>query len=398
MMITPAQSTTRGPLRRTLVIALAAVTLAALTACAGPSSPSPVVTHHPVAQPTSPGPVQAAAPTPPGHVTCAALASLAAVRAAVGATDVDLLPFSEDAMQIPDVGMLAVPQDGGLSCIWQDAGAQADLNIDLIPNATAQLAAAAPTLAETDQDLVLVPASSVPVYGDRSWTHCLDANLLDPGNCQFDIQVGSYWIEVYGKYFPAIGSSSSASAVNALLDGIVIEVRGLPRAPTVWQPPTESASFPTTCDAAGPLATLRTDFGDPALAADSLDATVATEANATPSGVAAAVTNSLDCDWQGDVDSVSVVLQPGSSWAWTATAGPTDAAEAGFTRVPGIGSSAWVSCVQVTDSVDPTEFSCYLIVLVGHSWLELNAQASGLTQAEMVAAGRDISTTPVFAS
>jgi hypothetical protein len=388
-MIKPTQPMTGRPVARSIAVALAVVTLAALTACASPSSPSSVVTHPPVAHPTSPVHAQPVAPTPPGHVTCAALASLSAVQAAVTSTATVVAPYTDSGLyegEGPNLSAMDVSQAGGLNCLWQDPQQQFTLQVEVLPNAAAAIATAEPYLAQIDDGTGILHISGVPVYGDQSWTHCLNYDDPSYGECDFEIRVGNYWISISEENQNLGDPYPPAPAEVALINGIVAEVRGLPSRPTTWRPPAESFSLPTTCSGVIPLDTLNSDLGESGL---TLDPPADPGQGYSIDDAAAAAVGALDCSWSGSGGaSASFDLVPGSAWAWTAAAGPAGAAADGYSPVAGIGTAAWEKCSSETD---PVINDCDALIMVGHSWFEAYSDTNGpLAQPAMTTLVRDI--------
>ena len=354
-MIKPTQHTTGRSVVRSLAVALAAVSLAALTACASPS-PSPVITHQPVAHPTSPIPRQAAAPTQILGGDCTRLVPLPAIQAALASTAVvaQSVPSPEEYFNL-----LPLPTAGGLHCSWQDTTGGNLLDVELLPNATAVLAADASSLASSNN-------SGLPTVGDQSWSSCVAPSVTD-GECRFNIRVGSYWLSVDEAIDNRPRPVSLSAAEVTMFGDIVATVRGLPAQPR-WTAPTDSLILPTSCTGAVSLASVRGAFADATL----------TLSDGTDDGedidhAANTITRSVECDWISASPTtgadVSFEIIPGSAWAWSAATGPTvDPEEVAWSHQPGLGTTAWGGCVGGDDGSG----TCTLDVLARNTWFEID--------------------------
>jgi hypothetical protein len=359
-MIKPTQHTTGRSVARSLAVALAAVTLAALTACASPS-PSPVVTHQPVAHPTSPIPRQAAAPTQILGGDCTRLVPLPAVQAALASTGVtaQAVPSPEDYFNL-----LPLPTAGGLHCSWQDPESSNLLDVEILPNATAVLAADASALSSSN-------TSGLPTVGDESWSSCVAPPVMD-GECRFNVRVGTYWLSVDEAINNRPQPVSLSAAERTMFDDIVATVRSLPAQPR-WVPATDSLTLPTSCAGAASLASVRSAIADPTL----------TLADGVSDGddidhAATAVTHSVECEWDNAAGSTEVSFEiiPGSLWAWSAAGPSADLREsAQLTLQPGLGTTAWGGC----NGNDDGSGNCTLDVLARNTWFEIGeGYGSGL--------------------
>jgi hypothetical protein len=357
-MIKPAKPTTGYPVTRSIAVALAAVTLAALTACAGPSSPSPVVTHQPVAHPTSPVPRQAAAPTQILDGDCTRLVPLSAIEAALMSTDVapQTVPSPQEYFNL-----LPLPTAGGLHCSWQDTIGNNLLDVEVLPNATAVLAAAdASTLGSAS-------GSGLPTIGDQSWSSCVAPPITD-GECRFNVRVGSYWLGIDEAIDNRPQPVSLSATEQTMFGDIVATIRSLPAQPR-WIAPTDSLRLPTSCAEATPLASVRAAFADPTLTLSDGPA----DGEALDHG-AVAVTLSVDCDWISSSGNIEVDFEiiPGSTWAWSATAAPVAAPETvTLSHQPGLGTTAWGAC----GAAEEGSGTCTLDVLARNTWFVISEGA-----------------------
>jgi hypothetical protein len=355
-------TTSRRGTRRSRILGLsvgvsvAVITL--LSSCAAPSPSSPAVTHNPPAHATA-QPQPASPPQLLGG-DCAGLATLPVIQAAVGSTSVAAV--AADSSGEPPAGSLesvASRQTGALYCGWADPSQAHNLNVEVIPNATAAFAAEAAALNAAGDATGSHHVTGVPTYGDESWSQCYGETESPDGTCEFTIKVGSYWLSINEQNTDLHQPYPQSAAEKTLLNDLVASVRVLP-AFRVWTPSTRLPSLPTTCDAALPVATVRSATGD---------STIATEPDGfTVDDVPWVLTHSLSCVW-GSATGIDLFFSivPGSAWAGNPT--PT---VSGTTPQTGLGDQALGGCVS-SDGQD----ACDLLVKSGSTWFELTDNGSG---------------------
>jgi hypothetical protein len=348
---------------RLLTVLLSAAVIAVLAGCAPATHAAPTATRSASARPTPTVEPQSATPTPLLGGDCSKLIPIDDVVSATVVPTVALVP----ARPLNDLYQLPIRQAGGLECEWSGPGITADLDVSVLPNARAILDAQAARLdAGDDTKKNEAHVANVPVFGDRSWTDCISLGEDPSDGCWFDIQVGTFWIEVDQVYGGSFTPYPQASGVTTLLTHLVDKVRSLTPS-RAWKPDIGALSLPTTCGATLSLATVRSVTGGPDLTQPAETGTF----NALLDG-AFTSTGSLFCQWLADSDGApvagfSLVMVPGSAWAWSAMAGPPAAvAPYPLAAQTGLGSAAFGGCR--TDSLSS---ECDLFVLADHTWFEL---------------------------
>lgn len=341
------------PLVATLV-AVSALALAALTGCA-PASTNGAPPSHTAAPTAKP----VARLTTPGGATCNDLASLTVVQSALGSTAVVAISDPTNLYQMnPDLLLLATPLAGGIDCLWQNPTLDYTASIEVLPNATNALSAAQTQLASTDDS---ASQPGIPKYGQQSWTHC--DPTTDQNACQFDIAIGSYWVEIVVANAIQRSDYPESSGVQAFINQVVKAVGALPKAPVTWRPPVESYAVPTGCGSVISDAIAQKDLGT------SLTAVPPSEFVFSPLVLAARSAAKTTACWWSDssgATTVEYVFMPGSEAVWSST-DPTDISSSGFTMLTGVGTSGWQQC-----QIPGGDNECTAFVLDGHSWIELD--------------------------
>ncbi|HEX4443095.1 MAG TPA: hypothetical protein VHZ81_05950 [Galbitalea sp.] len=336
---------------------IAVITL--LSACAAPT-PSPIVTHHPPAHATGQSQPQPATPPQLLGGDCTGLASLSVIQAGVGSTAVAAAPAESSGE--PPTGSLewiAARQAGALFCGWADPTEAHNLNVQIIPNASAAFTADTTALNAASDATGAHHVSGVPTYGDASWSQCEGETESPDGTCEFDIKVGSYWLSVNEQNTAHLQPYPESAAEKTMLNDLVNSARALP-AFRVWAPSTRTPSLPTTCDGALPLATVRTATGNGSEAASPDGFTI--------DDVPWILTHSLSCTWSSPTGvDLFFTIVPGSAWGDAPT--PT---VSGTTTQPGLGAQASGGCVS-SDGQD----ACDLLVRSGNTWFELTDNGTG---------------------
>lgn len=380
-------------LRIASVVTVAAAVIAVLAGCAPASSgptgkltkpSSPIHVAAPPTPTSTPSPSAPATPPNLVGVTCANLIPLATVKSLLVGTGVSPQPYEGNYYEIDqaqNIDRVALDQDGGLGCYWSNFETTAQLEVRVIPNASTAFAAAAPALTATD-DVAEHLVSSAPTWGDKSYTDCGDKNFSGAA-CQFDILVGSYWINinenrdkfVTGPAYPEDAGQKAAVAA------IVASVKALPAPAAAWVPPAAASKIPTSCGDFISNATAKA-----AISASSVSLRQGPIDIADPWNKAVyAATGALDCEWNafkgGGMSDVEIAVQPGSSWAWSTTSQPVhDKASFPYAPISGIGDAAMGACNTGLGE-------CQLYAEVDKSWflVELNDDHPSLSTAETVA-------------
>jgi hypothetical protein len=334
----------------------------------------------------SPTPTVSEPATPPMlvGVTCANLIPLATVKSllvasGVGPQQYEGLYYEVDGND--NIATIALQQDGGLGCTWSDSLGDAQLMVRVIPNAAAAFAAASTALTATD-DVAEHLVSSVPTWGDKSYTDCGDKNFSGQA-CDFDILVGSFWVNINenrDKYVTGPAYPEDATQLAAVA-AIVASVKALPAPAAAWIPPTDASKIPTSCAGLLSSADARSAISEPSvtLVSGLVDDDVPWDQ------AVFAATGALDCEWwsevNGDMADVEVAVLPGSSWAWSTTMKPVhDPVHFPLNPITGIADSAMGTC-------NASLGQCDLYFEVDKSWflVELNDDHPTLTDAESVA-------------
>jgi hypothetical protein len=352
--------------------AAAFLTVAALTGCTGPSHPSGAISPLPRPHLTS---APAPAPTAAGTAStfCDRIVQLTAVRAALTSTAVTAQPYYlSDEDESPRLSHTAVPLLGGVQCLWQDRSVDPTyrLNIEVLPNASAAFVADSASLESADDGHGDVSLPNIPLYGDASYTQCL--NIDDPwyGDCAFNIRVGNYWVVVDTLNHDLAAPYPESSAVAALLNSIISFVRSLPANPVPPHPTAESLTLPTSCDRVLPLASLRTAVGEPTLVDTPWEGPGAYRGGLDDAASTAA--HELSCFWIADDGRLlSIDLIPGSAVAWGTGPAPSGTAETGLTALSGLGRAAYQRC-----TTDASNSQCQADVLVANTWFQLTEDNS----------------------
>lgn len=347
-----------GQFRGTAVL-LSITLVAVLAGCAPAVHPAPSATSPATTHPTPTVEPQSATPTPLLGGDCSRLISIADVRSATATPSVALAP----AQPLNQVYLIPLPQAGGLECDWRGSSPATDLDVAVLPNARAALDAQTARLDGGDDGKNAAHIANVPSYGDQSWTHCVSLGEDPSYGCLFDIRVGTFWIEVNQVYGGMFTPYPQAPGVHTLLAHLVDTVRSLPSV-RAWKPDVRGLTLPTTCDSTLPLATVRSETG----IADLTQYANAVTFN--PLLDAAFVTSgSLYCQWftQQDLPVFTLTMIPGSTWAWSGSAGPPAAASViPLTTQAGLGTAAFGGCAT-SNSAD----GCDLFVLANHTWFQL---------------------------
>ena len=349
-------------------LAVAFLTVATLTGCAGPSHPSGAISSIPRPHLTSvPTPASTTAATT--STPCDRIASLAAVRAALTSTAVTAQPYYlTDEGEPPQLSYTAVPLLGGVQCLWQDRAADPtySLNVELLPGASAAFIADSASLESADDGHGDISLPNIPVYGDASYTQCL--NIDDPwyGECAFNIRVGNYWVVVDTLNHNLATPYPESPALVALLGDVISYVRSLPANPVPPHPGAQLLTLPTGCNRVLALATLRTTLGQPTLTDTPYEGGGAYRGGLDAAASIAA--HELSCFWIADDGTLlSLDLISGSAVAWGTSGAPAGAAASGLTALSGVGRAAYQSC-----TTDASHSVCVVDVLIANTWFQLS--------------------------
>ena len=344
-----------------------------------PRPPSPTLTP-------TPTPTAAAGPTPLVGVSCTDLTSLALVRELLESKDAAPAGYVNSGTRQQDINFanVALRQLGGIGCYWEggpigDGGPEAQLAIEVLPNASAAFAAETSTLLSTD-DVHNALVKTEPKLGSASYSDCVTA-ATGNGICTFDIQSGSYWLHITEQPAAFDGQTTYTSTVQtSFLNAATAAVTSLGAPGSAWTVPADSAKIPTTCatllsttdvdSALGPKAAAGvTEFG----AYDAFDTAIFQ------------ATNLGGCSWTGPyLDSqltyVFADALPGSGWAWSATVPPPGGFAGPLTAISGLGDGAYGTCNKDGDF-------CLVYVETDDSWfdVEFDSVHATLTNTETLA-------------
>jgi hypothetical protein len=317
---------------------------------------------------------EAVAPVSLIGTDCSGLLPLTAVQSALTG-DVALVAAAP-SVSTPSSPLLdtAIAQVGGLKCVWQNGDLSTvseyrGVTLWLLPNADESWAAQAADLRAADDQIDILGGDPIE-YGDESITDC--GGDVDPwyyGTCFYNVHIGSYWlsIEIDGML-----QDTPDHAGRPVLEAASAAVAALPAPAAAWTPPTSSAHLASSCEAAVPLATVRS-----AIAIDTLLAPTGNNGAYQVEDAALAATDALSCVWQSAADwvdpagetfgvQISLVAIPGGAWAWSGTSAPPHDTGYAIEPVTGIGDAAWGGCRSDYDA-------CQLQVLSNGTWFSVDA-------------------------
>jgi hypothetical protein len=320
--------------------------------------------------------------------TCATLGPTATVQQLLAANDAAATNFQYVTEPETDTNFedVAIRQLGGFACYWAggpigDGGPEAQLTIDVVPNAATAFTGATPALTLTDDvHEGLVP--SVPKWGDASFTDCEDSNGY--AGCVFDIEIGAYWLHIVDDpaNYPAKPYPLPAK-LSSFLTATVATVKSLSPASPAWPVPVAAAMMPSSCATALTIAQVHSLLG----------------AGAKPSaagfdGVGAFNSSLLqaaslrECYWEGGyvkdaLTGISVDMLPGSSWAWSAAQLPVTQKGENIAAVAGIGDAAFGYC-------DAEAQDCTVYAEVDDSWFSVDYASPNATLAQAETLAKDV--------